>query len=351
VPFNTDDFHRSIIDRGSVVTCRVLIVTNRTDLHADIVAGKIVAHGGSTFRLNLDDFPRDYSLALDFTGDGWVGEIVHVPTDDRLQLSTIGSVWMRKPADYAFPSEDLALQEKQFACAEMDQFLIGLLHCLDCYWMSHPIAIRRANWKSEQLLRAARMGFRVPSSLIANRREAVDAFRAARGNDIVFKALSSPSLAAEKVAPEDRIAHGLPTTHITNGHGELLDAVREFPCFFQEYIPKRHEVRVTVIGNQVFAARIHSQDDPHTAVDFRDFSAEIKYEAERLPQDIEARCREFVQSYRLNYGAIDLIVTPDDEYVFLENNPAGQFLFVEQLVPELAMCDALARELVQGTRG
>jgi hypothetical protein len=57
-----------------------------------------------------------------------------------------------------------------------------------------------------------------------------------------------------------------------------------------------------------------------------------------------------VRSYGLNYGAIDLIVTPRGEHVFLENNPVGQFLFIEELVPELDMTGALAMCLVEGAR-
>ena len=32
----------------------------------------------------------------------------------------------------------------------------------------------------------------------------------------------------------------------------------------------------------------------------------------------------------LVYGAIDMRLTPNGEYVFLEVNPAGQWLFIEQ---------------------
>ncbi|MBP6750029.1 MAG: hypothetical protein KA144_10355 [Xanthomonadaceae bacterium] len=91
-----------------------------------------------------------------------------------------------------------------------------------------------------------------------------------------------------------------------------------------------------------------SQDDERTRTDYRDFSAEIDYIAETLPQEIERRCREFVHSYGLTFGALDLIFTPEGEYVFLENNPAGQFLFVEQLVPELRMLDAVTDCLIDG---
>jgi glutathione synthase/RimK-type ligase-like ATP-grasp enzyme len=326
---------------------RILIVSNRGDLHADIVTEKIKTLGGSIFRLNVEEFPRDYHLTFDSGNGTCRGDIVHAPTGEQLSLSVIGAVWLRRFGEFAFLSGDLSAQEQAFARAESEQVLFGLLCSLDCYWMSHPSATRQAKWKGEQLLRAARMGFKVPPSIISNCRNAVDAFRDAMCRDIIYKTLSSPYLESDRVRPEERIAQGVPTTRITENDEPALDAVRELPCLFQQYIPKLYEVRATVIGKRVFAARIHSQDDPRTATDFRDFSADIKYEVEVLPIEIESRCLAFVHSYQLNYGAIDLIVTPDGEFVFLENNPAGQFLFVEQLVPELNMTDALAARLVE----
>lgn len=327
---------------------RILTVTNRGDLHADIVERKIKAGGGHPFRLNYDEFPRHFAVTLEFARGRWEGSLCDTRNGDSLSLSDIGAVWIRKKADFSFASEPLAPQEKAFADAEMEHILFGLLYSLDCYWMSHPVALRGASWKGEQLLRAARMGFSVPSSMVTNRRASVEAFGTSAGDGVIFKALSSPALAAHEVSPELRIAGPLPTTRITSEHDEALDAVSELPCFFQHHLPKRHELRVTVIGDKLFAARIHSQDDPRTATDFRDFSAEIRYEAAALPPEIERRCLDLVASYGLTYGAIDLIVTPAGDYVFLENNPVGQFLFVEQLVPELDMTGALAECLARG---
>lgn len=329
---------------------RVLIVTSRGDLHADIVSAKLAVAGGAPFRLNLDEFPGCFALTLELARGRWDGELSHLLTGDTLSICDIGAVWMRKKASFRFLSADLAQQERAYAEGEMEHVLFSLLYSLDCYWMSHPAALRGASWKGEQLLRAARLGFRVPPSLVTNRRGSVDAFRAKLGGDIVFKALSSASLAAEDVAPEERIAGSLPTTRITDEHEAALDAVTELPCFFQQHVPKRYELRVTVIGDRVFAARIDSQDDPRTATDYRDFSAKIRYAVGHLPPEIERRCLELVCSYSLNYGAIDLIVTPMGEHVFLENNPVGQFLFVEELVPELDMTGALAACLVEGAR-
>ena len=329
---------------------RILIVTNRDDLHADVVAARIAAEDGPPFRLNLDDYPADYEVALVFAGGRWEGTFRHLPSGDALQVSEVGAVWMRKKAAYRYPSGPLAGQEKAHADAETDHILLGLLYALDCYWMSHPAALRGSLWKVEQMQRAARMGFSVPDSLIANRRAGVDALRASAADGIVFKSLSSASLAADQVAPEERVAPGVPTTRITQAHEDILDAVAEMPSFFQHHVAKSHELRATVIGDKLFAARIHSQDDPRTATDWRDMSAEIRFEAETLPPEVERRCLDFVHSYGLTFGALNLIVTPNGDHVFLENNPVGQFLFVEQLVPELNMTGALAACLIAGAR-
>ena len=120
------------------------------------------------------------------------------------------------------------------------------------------------------------------------------------------------------------------------------------PCLFQEYVPKKLELRVTVIGDEIFAAEIHSQEHAETSVDWRNFDVDIPFRAVSLPPLVTERVLDFVKSYGLNFSAIDMIVTPDDRYVFIENNPNGQFIFVEDRVPELGMTDALAACLIRG---
>ncbi len=334
------------------MTRRVLIVTHRADLHADLVAERIAARDRPAFRLDLDRFPVDYALDLHFRAPAWSGHLHHRPSGDTLALADIGAVWTRKTADFAFANPDMGPQERAYAVEETQHALSGLLYGLDdVYWMSHPLAVRSALWKGEQLARAARMGFDVPDTLITACAASAIAFHADAAEGIVFKCMASTALGGDQVAEGDRISGGLGTTLIGAAEAPLLEAVSEPPCLFQHHVAKRHELRVTVIGDRVFAARIHSQDDPRTQLDFRDFSAPIRYEAETLPPALEARCRDFVHSYGLQYGAIDLIATPDGRHVFLENNPGGQCLFVEQLVPELRMLDAIAERLIAGAHG
>ncbi|WP_341503682.1 MvdC/MvdD family ATP grasp protein [Gallaecimonas sp. GXIMD4217] len=326
---------------------KILIITNSCDLHADLMEPLLKARGQLPFRVNLDHFPKDYRIVQSVHAGHCGGYLEHIPTKKRIALDEVGAVWMRKPADYAFLSDDLSPQEAAFARQETDQAMFGWLYALDCFWMSHPVKMRGAMWKGEQLKRAQGAGFRVPRSIVSNCPDTVRRFQAEVGSDIIFKSLSTPHLAADEVADKDRIADGLATTLVTEDMLDALDAVSELPCHFQEYVHKQHELRVTVIGDQVFAAKLHSQDDPRTRIDSRDMSAQIRYERTTLPPEIERRCRDFVAGYGLNYSALDLIVTPDDDYVFLENNPNGQFLYVEQLVPELGLMAALADTLVK----
>ncbi len=324
---------------------KILIVTNSFDIHADELLSILARKQQTAFRLDLDGFPRDYQISQVFKQGRVSQQIRRLPDGAWLDLDSIGATWIRKPGEFSYLSPDLSPQELAFAKQEAEHTLQGILNMLDCYWMSHPLALRGAQWKAEQLRRAERMGFRVPASIITNCPDEVRRFQQGLAGKMIFKAMSTPSLAAEDLAQEQRITNGLHTTIIEDDMD--FAAVAELPCHFQEYIPKQYELRVTIIGEHVFAAKIHSQDDARTAIDSRDMSAEIRYEACVLPADLQQRCLDFVHSYGLHFGALDLIVTPDAKVVFLENNPAGQFLYIEQLIPEFNMLETLADTLIK----
>ena len=329
------------------MTKRVLIVSNSFDLHADLITPHLNNYLTNPFRIDLDCFPRDYQISQIFRQGELVSSITHLPSGHCLQLTDVGAIWLRKPAEYTFISTDLAPQELAYARLETEHALFGMLYTLDCYWVSHPKQLRAAMWKTEQLQRAMKLGFRVPASIITNSAAQVRAFKQQIAGDIIFKPLSTSLLAAETVAESDRIADGITTTIIDDEMMADLESVNELPCYFQEYIAKQYELRVTVIAGQVFAAKIHSQDDARTAVDCRDMSADIRYEAVQLPTEIANLCREFVSGYGLNFSALDIIVTPENEYVFLENNPNGQFLYIEQLVPEYPLLQVMSATLAR----
>ena len=99
------------------------------------------------------------------------------------------------------------------------------------------------------------------------------------------------------------------------------------------------------MGDNVFAAAIHSQDTSY-AVDFRIDMDAARVETFELPSDVVERLQLLMDRLGLVYGAIDMRLTPDGRYVFLEINPAGQWLFIEQRTGQ-PMTAAFARLLAQ----
>jgi glutathione synthase/RimK-type ligase-like ATP-grasp enzyme len=119
------------------------------------------------------------------------------------------------------------------------------------------------------------------------------------------------------------------------------------PLVVQAYVRKTLEVRVTVVGSDVFAAEIHSQATRRTLVDWRRYDrTNTPHAVHTLPPEIAERCLGLVRAMGLAYGAIDLVLTPEGHYVFLEINPNGQYMWIEHLTG-LPITDRLVRLLVE----
>ena len=148
-------------------------------------------------------------------------------------------------------------------------------------------------------------------------------------SDIVLKPLHSYSLwySADKTY----------TLYTTKVKSEMLrDIPEESFCqtvnFCENYIEKKYEVRVTIMGKYIFSCKLDSQaqEDDTGKIDWRQgYDYNIRHELITIPQNIECFCRRFLNHLNLHFGCFDFIVTPKDEYVFLECNPNGQWGWIE----------------------
>lgn len=94
---------------------------------------------------------------------------------------------------------------------------------------------------------------------------------------------------------------------------------------------KKIELRVFYLKGELFSMAIFSQNDINTKLDFRNYNDEkpnrmVPY---NLPDAAASKVKLFMQKINLNSGSLDLILTNDNEYVFLEVNPAGQYGMVD----------------------
>jgi glutathione synthase/RimK-type ligase-like ATP-grasp enzyme len=224
-----------------------------------------------------------------------------------------------------------------FAANEAQEALSGLWYAMDAYWVNEPARDLVAHRKALQLKVAQDVGLRIPATQITNDPDEARSFVDARGyRGVVYKAFS----ATESEWRETRLLkpEELP----------LLDQVRYAPVIFQEYVEAVYDLRVTVVGEEVFAAAIYSQETAYD-VDFRMDIENARVEPVSLPKDVEGLVRALMTRLGLVYGAIDMRLTPDDLYVFLEINPAGQWLFIEEKSRQ-PISAALARVLVTNDR-
>lgn len=298
----------------------ILILATAADEHAVAVAGELERMGARAEVVDLSEFPQRarlsarYACCADCGGRGFMLELA----DRRIDLAEIGAVWWRRPQAPAISPQITRSGHRQFAVSEAHEALSGMWHSLDAFWVNDPARDQVAHRKAYQLSVAQDVGLTIPHTLITNDPGDARAFVDGRGyRNVIYKAFSA--------TPED----WRETRLLREEELALLDNVRYAPVIFQEYVEADVDLRVTVVGDELFAAAIHSQETEYK-VDCRMDIASARIEAVALPQEVEERLQALMARLGLVYGAIDMRRTPDGRHVFLEINPAGQWLFIEQ---------------------
>jgi hypothetical protein len=294
---------------------RILLVTTTTDLAADLVTLNLTRRGVQFARMNQEDFPQQISIAWRGKGTG-----ATITADDEIiSCDEIRSGWFRSPLLPQF----LAQEDKrtsEFVSQECAGFLSGFWQTMPWFWINRPSALILANNKLWQLALADAHGFRVPKTLVTNYARAARDFVGT--NDSVAKTVVSAGFR------EGDQRYAIFTTPVTNE--DLSDnSVQAAPVIYQERIANRFDLRITVVGEQVFASRISKRDETETdwrAVD----PANIAYDIHHLPSALEAACIAYVKAHSLVFAALDFIITPDGDYIFLEINPSGQWGWLEE---------------------
>ncbi|HVE64969.1 MAG TPA: MvdD family ATP-grasp ribosomal peptide maturase, partial [Thermoanaerobaculia bacterium] len=295
--------------------------------------------GGCPVRFDTDRFPTETQLALEQDARG--ERFALIQNGESIDLGAIGAVWYRRVrAGNQLPA-DMGLDLRNMALAEIDATIRGLLAALPCFILDPPAVIRRADSKILQLQTARAAGLDTPPTLVTNDPSRLRAFAHGFPGGIVAKMASSFAVRSEG---HEMVVF---TTAVGAQDLENLEGLELSPMMFQERVPKALELRATVVGDRVFTAAIDSQASPRARDDWRmDGLALVdswtRYE---LPRSVEERLLAVAERLGLNYGAADLILTPDDRHVFLEINPAGEYFWLENR-PGLPISRAIAEVLL-----
>jgi hypothetical protein len=263
----------------------------------------------------------------------------------------VGAVWYRKPAVPALhPS--VVEHEREYAFNEARAGLRGVYDSLShAFWFSHVDRIRSAGNKLAQLRAASRQGMGIPRTVFTNDPAVARDFVAAADGRVVFKSIGDGMLSTRGGPWESpRLAGDVYTTLVDEAMLEAgLERLAACPVLLQEYVEKDVELRITVVGDEVFAAEIHSQANASGGeIDWRRGSVStMEYRVHELPDRERDQCLALVRAFGLQYGAIDMVKRPDGRYVFLEINPNGQYGWIEDKTG-LQLSRAIAQRLVAG---
>lgn len=308
----------------------VLIFSTKQDAHAQAVSDRLAQLNVSTQYCSLGKLLDRFQLELRIGGSSESScKLRHYQNeesgdDQALDLLAVSAIWLRRPARIR-----LRRITEPWAAAlmesESNRAFEGLLRTLKCLWVNRPDAQWEATYKIKQLDAARSVGFTVPKTLITNNPAAVRDFHSACDGRLIYKLIDESSW---QCFPDFEIPKGIPTLPLRERDLPFLNQVEYGLHLFQERIDKKADIRVTIVGKKVYAVLIESQAGTGK-VDFRlDYS--VPMTVHRLPQDIEGNCLKLLSSLGLNYGAIDLCLTGDGQYVFLEVNAQGQWLWMEE---------------------
>jgi glutathione synthase/RimK-type ligase-like ATP-grasp enzyme len=305
------------------------------DVATDAVIGELSRRNVPFLRINTEDYP--FSGRFDYR-PGSPGQHLF---SELIGAADFRSIWYRRVRVPARP-EGMDLGVYEFCVRESRNALLGGILGRSCRWMSRADAIWKAEFKPFQLEVAANLGLSVPNTLISNVPDSVRAFLDSCHGQMIAKPVRSGHIV------QNGVDYAVYTTKVGPEDVEDLQDASLSPTIYQELVPKRFDIRVTVVGRKIFAAAIDSQTDPDASVDWRRTSnPKLPHYAVSLPSDLESTILALMDAMTLQYGAIDFVLAPDGRYVFLEINPNGQWLWLDDMLSlgiSAEIAEWLARE-------
>lgn len=310
------------------ISPKLLFITNRDDISIDYLLLTIVNKGIPYLRLNSEDITHcDISYTIEQP------PIIHIK-DICYSLSHVSSVYFRRAPTVFEPP--LNVEDGQYLNRERKEFFEGLYLNLNCKWINPIFSTYIAERKVHQLHVANSVGFKTPNTLLTNSPLKANDFLESFENCIIKP-----------------ISHGLQVTSETSfsiytsnfKKSSFIDGDQRFesPILLQKRIIGT-DIRAVVINDNIFCVEI-IKDNPEE-IDWRKPTINKKYIPHFLPSKVKDSIIHLHKRLDLIYSSIDFIKTADNEYVFLETNPAGEWVWLEREC-KLPISDTLISYMVE----
>lgn len=303
---------------------KILILTNKEDITVDFVIDKLIESNAEYFRFNTEEIGSE--LTLKISSDNFNILITDNKKNEQIDISSFDSVYYRRPKLPPVPN-NLSTGEKYFVSQELTVILDYISLSLDNkLWLNRISDIKKAENKINQQRVAKDIGFKIPISGITNVPSIAKNFISSQSKTII-KPLKIGLIEENEI--NSKIVY---TNEINQHFVDNIDRVSALPVYLQQKIEKQADIRVTIVGKNIYAALIDSQSNEISRTDWRAAQEILPHTKIELPQYLQEYCLNLTAYFNLNFAAIDLVLDKDNKYYFLEINPNGQWAWIEQIL-------------------
>jgi glutathione synthase/RimK-type ligase-like ATP-grasp enzyme len=302
---------------------KIAIVTQAKDFHAYLTCLIL-----SSRRINCSIIEADRLIGVG--GITWspatehhVGSIKDVD-GRKIIIQDLELIWWRRLVGVPQFPDNVSQDAHEFIANNCRSTLVGLLTTeFSGKWVSHPEATRLAENKIVQLRAARRVGLKVPMTLVSQDPLVVREFCAALDYRVVVKVVSgdpSTPVLAGQISPEMLASD---------------EAISLCPAIYQELIPGASHLRICCFGTDIHTALILS--------DRLDWRYPLDAEAQPFTLDNETanKLLTLLDELGLRMGIFDMKLDCEGQPIWLEVNPQGQFLFLEEMC-KIPLAEAFA---------
>jgi glutathione synthase/RimK-type ligase-like ATP-grasp enzyme len=300
----------------------VLVLTRRSDRESDYVGIDLMRRGVDYIRIDIEDIPD--LLRVRYSIKQGVRSIKFLLNEREIDVANISAVYLRNFEIEAIRSRGDNLS-KTFSSEQWGDTYNILQAGLKCAWVNHPDATRAANDRLQQLSVAKSIGLNIPETIVTNDPDMARDFYQSHRAGIIIKALHHHA-----VQVGNRV-YAMYTHKMTKKDLSYLNDLVYAPCILQERLDKKSDIRITVVGKHIFAVEIDSQLTNKGCEDLhRCPLIQLPKRAIELNKTDQDKCIKLIDSFGLQYGAIDLVRDTNNRLIFLEINPTGDWLWIEQ---------------------
>ena len=315
----------------------ILIITNKGDIHCNPVIKHLQRNGDKYFRLNTESLLTDYLISFSYKDQSVDLHIENKINGKTLSSNEVISVWERRPNSPVLPeinNEKIKLVVED----EADELTKWIRHFfINCRMIGSSVWDRPNESKLRQMDVASRVinelrsKIKLPHTLLTNSKKDLEQFSNNK-KEIVLKPISADGLMLD-----DKLEIPFTSRKVNSKNINVItqDDLELCPSFMQEYVEKNYELRITVIGEKILCCKIDSQKLPkgNGREDWREGYEHGLSEVEEwidCPDEIQEFITLYMQKMNLNFGCFDFIYAKNNSFYFLECNPNGQWMWLEE---------------------